>query len=44
MKSIISILKEDKIKCPEVLQLEKDLSTYFISCHDLILQLKKSHL
>ena len=32
MKSIISILKEDKIKCPEVLQLEKDLSTYFRFC------------
>ena len=32
MASIISILKEDKIKCPEVLQLEKDLSTYFRFC------------
>lgn len=32
MKSIITILKDDKIKCPEVLQLEKDLSTTFRFC------------
>lgn len=32
MKSIISFLKDDKIKCPEVLQLEKDLSTNFRFC------------
>lgn len=32
MKSIINILKEGKVKCREILQLEKDLSTYFRFC------------
>lgn len=32
MKSIINILKNEKIKCQEVLQLEKDLATKFRFC------------